>query len=193
MRSQMMKPVVSMLILTFALSSCCHCQKSIPDNPPTPSPKAPIPNPSPCPGFKINQVIMGYTSGTVRLFRYNSEGKSGASLFEDGLNLASLEALPDAPSLDYESGKVFRDALCYEKGASVKAPCYIPRHVAVFYNMKNEVIGFLEICFECNRARFVSEGASIEDVALDFEILADLFEKLEEAVVFVDPGQQGGS
>ncbi|MFK7787346.1 MAG: hypothetical protein AB8B56_19640 [Crocinitomicaceae bacterium] len=31
------------------------------------------------------------------------------------------------------------------------ASCYNPRHGIIFYNSSDSIIGFLEICFECNR------------------------------------------
>ncbi|GGD23443.1 hypothetical protein GCM10011343_12040 [Flavobacterium orientale] len=30
--------------------------------------------------------------------------------------------------------------------------CYMPRHIIVFYNEDDEIIGYIEICFDCNRA-----------------------------------------
>ncbi len=29
--------------------------------------------------------------------------------------------------------------------------CYIPRHSLIFYNNENEIFGYIEICFDCNR------------------------------------------
>lgn len=35
--------------------------------------------------------------------------------------------------------------------ATSRASCYNPRHGIIFYDTKGSIIGFLEICFECNR------------------------------------------
>src|SRR5450631_1479797 len=42
----------------------------------------------------------------------------------------------------------------YGYGASF---CYYPRNCFCFYNSKNEIIGFYEICFECNRVQSLPE------------------------------------
>ena len=30
--------------------------------------------------------------------------------------------------------------------------CYMPRHIIVFYNEDDKIIGYIEICFDCNQA-----------------------------------------
>ena len=39
----------------------------------------------------------------------------------------------------------------------VIADCYIPRHGLNFYDSKQNLVGFLEICFECNRFETAGE------------------------------------
>lgn len=39
----------------------------------------------------------------------------------------------------------FKD--CYD---GITEACYDPRHLFVFYNSKNQIIGHIEICFECS-------------------------------------------
>jgi uncharacterized protein YqgQ len=51
------------------------------------------------------------------------------------------------------------------------AACYDPRHSILFYNKKDEVLGFIEICFECNRAESTSNLKFISECALSQEEL----------------------
>jgi hypothetical protein len=37
------------------------------------------------------------------------------------------------------------------------ADCYIPRHAMIFYNGLDEVVGLIEICFECQQSKTYGE------------------------------------
>ncbi len=49
---------------------------------------------------------------------------------------------------------IINDPKNYGFGASF---CYFPRNCFCFYNGKNEIIGFYEICFECARIQSIPE------------------------------------
>ncbi|RXR28896.1 hypothetical protein EQG68_13770 [Flavobacterium piscinae] len=54
------------------------------------------------------------------------------------------------------------------------AKCYNPRHSIIFYNEKNEIFGYIEICFECNRTKSSTNLNFISECALSQE---ELFKK----------------
>lgn len=54
------------------------------------------------------------------------------------------------------------------------AVCYMPRHGILFYEENDVVIGFVELCFECDRAEVSSH---VLDVGL---LPASIFDRLEE-------------
>lgn len=64
-------------------------------------------------------------------------------------------------------------------GGIDKAGCYSPRNGIVFYNTKNEAIGFLEICFECHGFELTPEIPAMKSTITDEElkILKSLFIK----------------
>lgn len=41
----------------------------------------------------------------------------------------------------------------YQPENIVPAACYMPRHVLIFTNAKNEIFGYIEICFTCGNAQ----------------------------------------
>lgn len=49
------------------------------------------------------------------------------------------------------------------------AKCYDPRHAIIFYNKKNEILGYIEICFECEKVNSSSNLKILEDCALNLE------------------------
>uniref|UniRef100_UPI00404AABCD hypothetical protein n=1 Tax=Flavobacterium sp. TaxID=239 RepID=UPI00404AABCD len=51
------------------------------------------------------------------------------------------------------------------------AKCYDPRHAIIFYNNKSEVLGYIEICFECEKANSSYNLKILEDCALQLEEL----------------------
>lgn len=177
-----------LLLPVLFVSGCCLCKKHECAPPPTPSPKAPIPCPDtkPCPGYGLNKEIMRLSTGRIRAFQYNPEGIPSQSLLRDDLTFHSSGGLPDAPCLSSASRQILREALCHENGPSEVSPCYIPRHVFVFYSENDEIRGFFEVCFECNRAKFVSQESKIESVRLDFELLSNLVSSLGADVVKVE-------
>lgn len=44
-----------------------------------------------------------------------------------------------------------------------RATCYEPRHIIVFYNEKDEIFGYVELCFECTGTRASENLKFLED------------------------------
>lgn len=43
--------------------------------------------------------------------------------------------------------------------------CYFPRHGVVFYDINDEIIAYLEVCFECTRTNYIGIFPSYNDLA----------------------------
>lgn len=52
-----------------------------------------------------------------------------------------------------------------------EAACYNPRHAIIFYNNKNEVFGYVELCFDCNGSYYSPNMEIISKLALRQEKL----------------------
>ena len=70
------------------------------------------------------------------------------------LNTKQIERLTD---LIYNYG--FKE----KSEISVMSNCYMPRNAILFYDNENNLIGFLEIFFECNNYRSNNEEITIEE------------------------------
>ena len=163
--------------------------------PPGPSPPIPAPCPPPgpdidiplgCPGEKENGLILSLAKGRVSLFSFNAEGKENLSLFDSELNPIWLETIPDSEPLPVNQRELLRDALCHKEGATESAPCYFPRHAFLFYEEggePNNPSACLEVCLECNNAKFFYPGKDIKDIEMDFSLLSTLIEIAGDSIV----------
>lgn len=57
------------------------------------------------------------------------------------------------------------------KSPDESAACFDPRHALIFYDKKNEVLGYIEICFQCNQHNASLNLETIADCALNLEAL----------------------
>ena len=55
--------------------------------------------------------------------------------------------------------------------------CYNPRHCIYFYNSKNEIIDYLEICFECNKTQTSEKSNMFISSETSFNELKTFFKK----------------
>ncbi|PUV25128.1 hypothetical protein [Sphingobacterium athyrii] len=109
--------------------------------------------------FKIAERVelLFYTSN--RLLWHHNTGKNPNALMADGLinipqdSIAARVQLDSVQCSDWQY-TLYQSQLCEEM---VVAGCYEPRHLLVFYDDSNKVIGFIEICVSCSGA-WISEG-----------------------------------
>ena len=78
--------------------------------------------------------------------------------------------LPVSDSINIGIEKL-KNSLINCKTKNWVAACYDPRHSILFYNEKDEIFGYIEICFECNRVESTSNLKFISECALSQEEL----------------------
>ncbi len=92
-------------------------------------------------------VVMSYPERTSWDIR-NTE-----KIIEKNKILFDTSMVIDKIQLEKEDVKAFIDILNKEfispNGVDQIANCYLPRHLAVFYDEKNNIIAYLESCFSC--------------------------------------------
>jgi hypothetical protein len=66
---------------------------------------------------------------------------------------------------------ILKNSLINCKTKNWVAACYDPRHSILFYNEKDEIFGYIEICFECNRVESTSNLKFISECVLSQEEL----------------------
>lgn len=108
--------------------------------------------------FKIQPVPMEvglfvddeYTTTTVAHFE--------SVLHEHQLDTAKLEQQVVLTRRDW----TVLNAIIHPNKGAIKAEtnqvvtdCYIPRHILVFYDEQNTIVGAIEICLECEKVRFL--------------------------------------
>jgi hypothetical protein len=64
-----------------------------------------------------------------------------------------------------------KEELMNSKVENWEAACYDPRHAIIFYDNKNEVFGYVELCFDCNGSYYSPNMEIISKPALRQEKL----------------------
>jgi hypothetical protein len=88
----------------------------------------------------------------------------------DEINVLNLEQIDKLTNIIYNYG--------YESATDfrVVTDCYMPRNAILFYNIENKVIGFIEICFECNNYRTNDNKINLgEEYMQKFKLLQEFF------------------
>lgn len=114
-------------------------------------------------------VIMSYPERT------SWDKRKTKKIIENNKILFDTTMVIDKIQLNKEDVKEFVDILnkefVSENGVYQASSCYVPRHLAVFYDKKNNIIAYLESCFNC----------STTDTSENLEIFYDFdLEKLKE-------------
>ncbi|WP_394678479.1 hypothetical protein [uncultured Sphingobacterium sp.] len=109
--------------------------------------------------FKIAERVELLFYISNRLLWYLKTGKNPNALIADGLINIPLDSIAKGVQLDSAQCAdwqytLYQSQRCEEM---IVAGCYEPRHLLVFYDDSNKVIGFIEICVSCAGAS-VSEG-----------------------------------
>lgn len=89
--------------------------------------------------------------------------------------------ITDDLTLDKNQIKELTDILYNYKGGEGGAHgCYIPRHSIIFLDKSDKVIGFIEICFQCEgtRTKFPKRIENIDFCTNKYTLLKTFFQKI---------------
>ena len=132
----------------------------------------------------VNAVEWPPANAEARAYLYNLDGEQSAPVLKEGKLSASVWNSTGVP-LNRQLLKALRKATVeYHSNAThVPARCYRPRHAIVFYSKTGKEVGFIEVCFDCQRYRASSEAVR----AIDFDALKKIFKDLK-LPVYEDAG-----
>lgn len=163
-----------------------------------------------------NCIKKKYTSLTSRLKRYpfNVSSKIQFASFEGDFYLLDKEIiqqdsfprindrklyskLTEVKTLTYLEVDKLTD-IFYNYGfrgsihVNIETACYNPRNAILFLDNNGEIVDFIEICFECHKARASSDKISLGDMCdQKLNMLFDLFKKvgIEYHITGIRPDQ----
>lgn len=78
-------------------------------------------------------------------------------------------------SLSTEQIKELKNSFKKEYNDDSVSACYNPRHLLVFYNGKNNIKGYIEVCFECTN---LDASKNTRKFAKNIFLMKDLIKKL---------------
>ncbi|MEA5140706.1 hypothetical protein [Arcicella rigui] len=161
-----------------------------------------------------NCIKKKYTSLTSRLKRYpfNVSSKIQFASFEGDFYLLDKEIiqqdsfprindrmlyskLTEVKTLTYLEVDKLTD-IFYNYGfrgsihVNIETACYNPRNAILFLDNNGEIVDFIEICFECHKARTSSDKISLGDMCdQKLNMLFDLFKKvgIEYSITGIKP------
>jgi len=126
-------------------------------------------------------VVMSYPE------RISWDKRKTKNIIENNKILFDTTMVIDKVQLEKEDVKTFIDILNKEfispNGVDQISSCYLPRHLAVFYDEKNNIIAYLESCFNCGTTKN-SENLEIF-YGFDLEKLKEFYKK-KNIKYFVD-------
>ncbi|MBC7863225.1 MAG: hypothetical protein IAF38_09635 [Bacteroidia bacterium] len=111
------------------------------------------------PLFKRTDVVKvnGFSHCSESQLEFVNPKKATDKLFllTDGLAIVNTDACPpnkvELPANEIDSLlKIFGNKKLFQKMPGGGSNCFFPRHTFLFYDKNNKVIGFMEICFQCD-------------------------------------------
>jgi hypothetical protein len=97
---------------------------------------------------------------TIRAFLYNLEGNSSVPIIQDG-KVSPTVVDPKGVVLDKSQAGQLIAAITGNHEEYPHMRCYMPRHAYVFYDAANKIVGWFEVCFECQNSRGSSKAAPV--------------------------------
>lgn len=102
---------------------------------------------------KMNETFPFSENGKIELLSYKDRRLYTRNIYEDSIyydfikdNDKIVERIALNKNLSLELYKLYFTKQCSD---TESAACYDPRHSIVFYNGKSEIIGSIEVCFNC--------------------------------------------
>lgn len=95
----------------------------------------------------------------VRAFAYDyTQGDKGANLVvaKNTLHLGVIN--PGGALLSKDQSKRLQSALVTKQKRKKGAFCYDPHHGFVFYDRKGNMMGYIELCFQCGNVKSAPKG-----------------------------------
>ncbi|MDP2388028.1 MAG: hypothetical protein Q8M29_16760 [Bacteroidota bacterium] len=100
-------------------------------------------------------TVFSHASGNQLMAVHPNNPTDKLFLITDSLAIVNTKMCPpnkaDLPFAEIDSlFSVFNNKKVFQKIPGGGSSCFFPRHTILFYDKSNKVIGFVEVCFECD-------------------------------------------
>jgi hypothetical protein len=118
---------------------------------------------------KVNRIeILAYVDRN----QWNQEDNSDflkLNFIQNGKLEINKKYLKNIISLNKNQIEILKNKLSKCKTENWAAACYDPRHALLFYDEKDKIFGYIEMCFDCNRSESSENLKLFSDCALDLK------------------------
>ena len=116
---------------------------------------------------------------TIRVYLYDADPTKNPGIMRDFHTLDATAVPGKGITLDAKQAERVKHAFTVATGEQALGACFVPRHGFVFEDAKGEVIGTLDVCFECTNYSIDAPGykAGVQPVYDRFAKLGQWTEK----------------
>ena len=104
------------------------------------------------------QAEMFSKAASVKLYMYEGGERLDIGVLKDFRTLNASAVPVEGLTLSTEQAARVKRAFTVATGDQAVAACFVPRHGFVFEDAKGEVIGTLDVCFECSNYSIKAPG-----------------------------------
>ena len=118
-------------------------------------------------------------AATVTLYMYEGGERLEVGVLKDFRTLNATAVPSSGLTLSAEQAQRVKRAFTVATGDQAVGACFVPRHGFVFADEKGEVIGTLDVCFECSNYSISAPGydAQIKPIYARYKKLADKWDE----------------
>jgi hypothetical protein len=120
-------------------------------------------------------------AATVKVYLYDGDPTKNPGIMRDFQKLDATAAPETGIVLDAKQTERVKRAFTMASGDQALGACFVPRHGFVFEDAKGQVVGTLDVCFECTNYSIDAPGykAGVQPVYDRFAKLGQWTEKLQ--------------